>query len=177
MNQRIHTEPVTDEAKSKIVYFDELDLDSYDNKHIATQWQEPERFAFTRAQKQNTTILFGGLTHLHDRFLEAGLQSLGYRAQALNCPDKQSLQTGKEFGNRGQCNPTYFTVGNLVKYLIDLRDNQGMPGDDDGCPAFGDYDEMLERHGEPDHVFPQPGDAFTRPSICIRAHPKSMGSE
>ena len=24
---------------------------------------------------------------------------------------------GKEFGNRGQCNPTYFTVGNLVKYL------------------------------------------------------------
>src|SRR5581483_3850711 len=24
---------------------------------------------------------------------------------------------GKEFGNNGQCNPTYFTVGNLVQYL------------------------------------------------------------
>ena len=34
---------------------------------------------------------------------------------------------GKEFGNRGQCNPTYFTVGNLVKYLTWLRDEQKIP--------------------------------------------------
>ena len=38
----------------------------------------------------------------------------------------RSLQFGKEFGNRGQCNPTYFTVGNLVKYLCTLRDQHGM---------------------------------------------------
>ena len=26
-------------------------------------------------------------------------------------PDNDALRYGKEFGNRGQCNPTYFTVG------------------------------------------------------------------
>ena len=33
-------------------------------------------------------------------------------------PDTDALRFGKEFGNRGQCNPTYFTVGNLVKELV-----------------------------------------------------------
>jgi hypothetical protein len=37
--------------------------------------------------------------------------------RALDVPDSDALQYGKEFGNRGQCNPTYFTVGNLVKHL------------------------------------------------------------
>ena len=37
-----------------------------------------------------------------------------------------AFQTGKEYGNNGQCNPTYFTVGNLVQYLQSLR-NRGSP--------------------------------------------------
>jgi hypothetical protein len=45
------------------------------------------------------------------------LRGIGYKVE-LGCPDNDALQAGKEFGNRGQCNPTYFTVGNLVKYLI-----------------------------------------------------------
>lgn len=42
-------------------------------------------------------------------------------------PDNNSLQLGREFGNRGQCNPTYFTVGNLVKHLMHMRDELGIP--------------------------------------------------
>jgi predicted nucleotide-binding protein (sugar kinase/HSP70/actin superfamily) len=56
----------------------------------------------------------------------AALRGLGYRVAALPCPDRTALQFGKEFGNRGQCNPTYFTVGNLVKHLVHLRDVQGL---------------------------------------------------
>ena len=56
---------------------------------------------------------------------------LGYNVQMLDCPTNEGLQTGKEFGNRGQCNPTYFTVGNLVKYLITLRDKHGMTAEGD----------------------------------------------
>ncbi|MCB9670435.1 MAG: 2-hydroxyglutaryl-CoA dehydratase [Alphaproteobacteria bacterium] len=55
------------------------------------------------------------------------MRGLGYRIQQLGCPDDAALQTGKEFGNRGQCNPTYFTVGNLVKHLVELRDVRGLP--------------------------------------------------
>ncbi len=37
-----------------------------------------------------------------------------------------AFRLGKEFGNNGQCNPTYFTVGNLVQYLQFLE-KEGIP--------------------------------------------------
>lgn len=49
------------------------------------------------------------------------LEGLGYLALEIPTPDKESFQLGKEFGNNGQCSPTYFTVGNLVKYLQQLE--------------------------------------------------------
>lgn len=76
--------------------------------------------------KSKHTVLFGGLTEAHDQLLLATLHRNGYLAQALPTPTVSALQRGKEFGNRGQCNPTYFTVGNLVHYLQNLRDQQGM---------------------------------------------------
>ncbi|GMR14512.1 MAG: hypothetical protein BMS9Abin30_0115 [Gammaproteobacteria bacterium] len=88
----------------------------------APQWHDPQPQVFTVAARAHTTLLFGGLTAMHDALIEAALSSLGYSARALPCPDRDALQCGKEFGNRGQCNPTYFTVGNLIKYLIHLRD-------------------------------------------------------
>jgi predicted nucleotide-binding protein (sugar kinase/HSP70/actin superfamily) len=36
-------------------------------------------------------------------------------------PAVPDFQLGKEYGNNGQCNPTYFTVGNLVGYLQGLE--------------------------------------------------------
>ena len=49
----------------------------------------------------------------------------GYRAEAVPTPNVKAFQTGKEYGNNGQCNPTYFTVGNLVQYLQNLEE-QGL---------------------------------------------------
>ncbi len=100
------------------------------NSSDTEQWREPVDIPFFKSEKENTTILFGGLSDMHDQLLEAGLISLGYKAKALKCPDKAALQAGKEFGNRGQCNPTYFTVGNLVKHLLTLRDTENIPSED-----------------------------------------------
>ena len=47
------------------------------------------------------------------------------RRRPSTCPDNEALRYGKEFGNRGQCNPTYFTVGNLVKYLVRAARREG----------------------------------------------------
>jgi predicted nucleotide-binding protein (sugar kinase/HSP70/actin superfamily) len=63
----------------------------------------------------------------HDQLVRAALAGLGYDMLPLDVPDTESLRYGKEFGNRAQCNPTYFTVGNLVKHLVHLRDREGMP--------------------------------------------------
>ena len=78
------------------------------------QWQDNINQDFFADQVEHTTILVSGLTMAHDNFVQAGLAGLGYKIKALDCPDNEALQYGKEFGNRGPCNPTYFTVGNLV---------------------------------------------------------------
>src|SRR5688572_32189527 len=89
-------------------------------------WRDEVAGHFTAEQRAKTTILISGLTMAHDYLLEGGLAGLGYTIKNLDVPDNDALRYGKEFGNRGQCNPTYFTVGNLVKYLCYLRDEQGM---------------------------------------------------
>ncbi|HJN76541.1 MAG TPA: 2-hydroxyglutaryl-CoA dehydratase [Myxococcota bacterium] len=76
---------------------------------------------FRASQRHHTTLLVSGLTLAHDRLNAAALRGIGYRAEMLDCPDTEALQLGREFGNRGQCNPTYFTVGNLIKQLTALR--------------------------------------------------------
>ena len=96
----------------------------------STQWQDTINREFYADQREHTTILVSGLTMAHDMFVQAGLRGLGYKMLALDCPDNDALNVGKEYGNRGQCNPTYFTVGNLVKYLINLRDKEGMSSQD-----------------------------------------------
>ena len=90
------------------------------------QWHDANPRTFNRRERESTTLLFGGLTYAHDLLCGAALAGLGYKVRPLDCPDYESLRFGKEFGNRGQCNPTYFTVGNLVKYLVHLRDEVKM---------------------------------------------------
>ncbi|MGF9911749.1 2-hydroxyglutaryl-CoA dehydratase [Paenibacillus ehimensis] len=92
------------------------------NRH---QWFDPVPRQFLAKDKASTTLLFGGLTMAHDYLVEGALKGLGYNVKHLDCPDNESLRFGKEFGNRGQCNPTYFTVGNLIKHLHHLRDVEG----------------------------------------------------
>jgi predicted nucleotide-binding protein (sugar kinase/HSP70/actin superfamily) len=74
---------------------------------------------FTTRQRAGTTLLVSGLTAAHDYLVKAALTGLGYNVEVIDTPDNDALRYGKEFGNRGQCNPTYFTVGNLVKFLAE----------------------------------------------------------
>jgi predicted nucleotide-binding protein (sugar kinase/HSP70/actin superfamily) len=89
------------------------------------QFKKPVEKPFTKQQRGHTTLLFGGLTWKHEKLLHAAFEGLGYMAEAIPTPDVSAFQTGKEFGNNGQCNPTYFTVGNLVQYLQHLEE-QGL---------------------------------------------------
>ena len=94
-----------------------------------THFRRPEERHFTKDQRPHTTVLFGGLTWKHELILPGSIAGLGYKVMPLPNADKQSFQIGKEYGNNGQCNPTYFTVGNLVKYLQSLE-GQGLTKQD-----------------------------------------------
>ncbi|MGH9438285.1 MAG: 2-hydroxyglutaryl-CoA dehydratase, partial [Terriglobia bacterium] len=85
-------------------------------------FHRPVENPFVRSQRDSTTILFGGLTWKHEKLVHGALESLGYKCEALPVPNKKAFQLGKEYGNNGQCNPTYFTVGNLVEYVQNLEE-------------------------------------------------------
>ncbi len=105
-----------------------------DQPHIiarsSEQYVEWVPDSFTESERETTTLLMAGLTVSQDLLLAAAFRACGYRVMPLETPDNQSLRFGKEFGNRGQCNPTYFTVGNLIKFLTFLRDEKGMTLDE-----------------------------------------------
>jgi len=111
--------------------FERLERERLGLKESRQQWVDrmlnPE---VRRSEREGVTLLIGGLTKAQDFLVEGAFRGLGYNVIHLDAPDYSALQAGKEFGNRGQCNPTYFTVGNLVKYLIALRDEQGMSADE-----------------------------------------------
>jgi predicted nucleotide-binding protein (sugar kinase/HSP70/actin superfamily) len=89
-------------------------------------FERPVEREFTKDQRPHTTVLFGGLTWKHEHLIQGALRGLGYKTEYLPTPDVAAFQLGKEYGNNGQCNPTYFTVGNLVQHLQRLE-SQGLP--------------------------------------------------
>jgi predicted nucleotide-binding protein (sugar kinase/HSP70/actin superfamily) len=67
-------------------------------------------------------VLFSGLTYAHEILLKAFLEHLGYEADRLPEPDNEALRIGKTYCNKGECNPLYYTAGNIVKYLLALKE-------------------------------------------------------
>src|SRR5713226_2437752 len=88
----------------------------------AQRFHRPIEHPFTKSQRDKTTLLFGGLTWKHEKLIHGALEGLGYKCEAVPVPNKKAFQLGKEYGNNGQCNPTYFTVGNLVEYLQNVEE-------------------------------------------------------
>ncbi|MFT5164884.1 MAG: putative nucleotide-binding protein (sugar kinase/HSP70/actin superfamily) [Saprospiraceae bacterium] len=81
----------------------------------------PVEQPFTIDQRDNTTILLGGITPGHDYLLEGSLQGLGFKCKALPNTDLTAFNYGRENGNNGYCNPTYFISGSLIKFLKTLE--------------------------------------------------------
>src|SRR5690348_8009570 len=103
----------------------EAGLDSTHAKHF----HRPIERAFTASERDKVTILIGGLTWKHEKVMKAVFEACGYKCDVLPTPNVAAFQLGKEYGNNGQCNPTYFTVGNLVQYLQGLE-AKGMSRED-----------------------------------------------
>ena len=82
----------------------------------------PVEGPYTAEERGTVTILFGGLTWKHERLIEGLLAGAGYKCQRLPETDRDAHEVGKEFCASGLCNPVYFTVGNLVRFLKQKED-------------------------------------------------------
>lgn len=115
------------ELEAELRAFEEAERERLGLRTARRQWADNMLNPTTKkSEKETLTILVAGLTAAQDFLVEGAIRGVGYNVKAIGTPDQRGLQTGKEFGNRGQCNPTYFMVGNLVKTLIDLRDVDGL---------------------------------------------------
>jgi predicted nucleotide-binding protein (sugar kinase/HSP70/actin superfamily) len=72
---------------------------------------------FTRAEREQVTVLFGGLHWRAERVIQGAMENLGYRTQVLPTATRDDLLTGREVADIGQCCPTSFTTGNLANFL------------------------------------------------------------
>ncbi|KYF76861.1 2-hydroxyglutaryl-CoA dehydratase [Sorangium cellulosum] len=119
------------DIEAELKAFEEAERERLGIKAERRQWVDGMlKPKMTKKERDNVTLLISGLTAAQDFLCEGALKGLGYNVHYFGMSDNAGLQAGKEFGNRGQCNPTYFTVGGLVKHLIDLRDKQGIPTED-----------------------------------------------
>jgi len=125
--------PKVDEVdvEAELRAFEEAERERLGIKAERRQWADNMlNLTMKKAEKKNVTLLISGLTAAQDFLCEGALRGLGYNVKYFGMSDNRGLQAGKEFGNRGQCNPTYFTVGGLVQHLIDLRDKEGISAED-----------------------------------------------
>lgn len=72
---------------------------------------------FRREERENTTILFGGLHWRAEQLIQSVFDNLGYKSKVLPVATKEDLLAGRELADIGQCCPTSFTTGNLANFL------------------------------------------------------------
>lgn len=84
-------------------------------------FRRPAERPFTEQERDSVTILFGGLTARHDRLVQAVFESCGHACQALPQPDLSACLVGKEYCDNSICNPAYFTIGGLIRFLQQLE--------------------------------------------------------
>jgi len=119
------------DVEAELRAFEEAEKERLGIKAERRQWADNMlKPQMSRKERDHVTLLISGLTAAQDFLIEGALRGLGYKVEYFGMSDNRGLQAGKEFGNRGQCNPTYYTVGGLVQQLIDLREKTGMTSEE-----------------------------------------------
>ena len=78
-----------------------------------------------------------------------------------------------------QFNPEKGVMGKC-DFCADYIDQDKNPSCVDACPMraldFGDYQDLIEKYGPTEHIYPLPDHSITEPSLCIKAHQKAKGA-
>lgn len=85
--------------------------------HVQPNAKPYERVRFTKEMKENYTILVPQMSPIHFSYLEAGINSCGYRVRLLPPVDKNSVNEGLHYINNDACYPTIVTLGQIISAL------------------------------------------------------------
>ena len=91
-----------------------------------TQWTGFKNPPWRKKDKRKVTILFNMIERRKSYFLRAYFERKGYKYRDLGDHIKEDVRWGKEWGNRMECNPMYFTSGSLIRNLFKIQQETGL---------------------------------------------------
>lgn len=83
-----------------------------------------------KKDKKNVTILYNVVERCKSYFMRAHFERHGFNYKDLGDHVYDDVRWGKEYGNRMQCNPMYFTSGSIIKNLMFIEKETGLSKED-----------------------------------------------
>lgn len=93
---------------------------------VGAQWTGYMVAPWLKKDKQKVTILYSFVERRKSYFLRAFFKRRGYHAVDMGDHIKDDLRIAKEWGNRMQCNPMYFTCGSMLRHLFEVERKTGL---------------------------------------------------
>ncbi len=94
------------------------------------QWNGYANPPWYKKDKKKVTVLFNFVERRKSYFLQAYFHRRGYIYKDLGDHVSEDVRWGKEYGNRMQCNPLYFTSGSIIKELFQIQKETGLSKED-----------------------------------------------
>jgi predicted nucleotide-binding protein (sugar kinase/HSP70/actin superfamily) len=90
------------------------------------QWQGYANPPWMKKDKKKVTVLFNFVERRKSFFMRAYFIRKGYLWRDLGDHVYEDVRWGKEYGNRMECNPMYFTSGSLIRNLFLIQKETGL---------------------------------------------------
>jgi predicted nucleotide-binding protein (sugar kinase/HSP70/actin superfamily) len=90
------------------------------------QWPGYDYGHWPRSEKKDVTVLYSYVERRKSYFFRAWLERKGYRYIDMGDHVKEDVNWGKEYGNRMECNPMYFTSGAFIRHLFKIQEETGL---------------------------------------------------
>ena len=85
-------------------------------------WKTYDNRPWLKKDKKKVTVLYNYVERWKSYFFRAYLDRKGYRYVDMGDHVKEDITWGKEYGNRMECNPMYFTSGCLIRNLMKIHE-------------------------------------------------------
>ena len=89
------------------------------------QWKGYQNPVWPKKDKKKATVLYNIVERRKSYFFQAYLKRSGFKYKDLGDHIKEDVRWGKEYGNRMECNPMYFTSGSIIRNLVKIQKETG----------------------------------------------------
>ena len=90
------------------------------------QWPGYSQRPWLKKDKKDVTILYSFVERRKSLFLRSFFKRRGLKFVDMGDHIKEDVRYGKAYGNRMQCNPTYFTSGSFIRHLFKIESETGL---------------------------------------------------